>query len=299
MSKYVQVTAPDMQKLGELTLISKGRGRTMEEYSYDTGIDEDTLFSIISAEIAEPLEPDMLETISDLALDLDLYLDLMLVANGMVDEDRLNDSENNLSRYMQWMMRADENGLTDIRHAKNAITAELLRSKICVKTIPANQKPKNGRDPFGIELRFDFDYHIDNARYPFWFLKVFTDRDSMSYVMSQANKLFSWGSQHSDLLAGTKASFVFTDPKMFADFCDRCLHVPIKNAVSAILVDAETETVSEENWLTDSNDVPEECVFNAESPATRYKKGFIAVRINEYPDDEYENADFDTGDMTE
>ena len=64
MSNYIQVTAPDKQKLAELLLISKGRSRTLEEYSYDTDIDEDTLTNIINTEIAEPLEVDMSNNLS-------------------------------------------------------------------------------------------------------------------------------------------------------------------------------------------------------------------------------------------
>lgn len=281
----VQTYAPDKQKLAELVIAAKGNNRTMAQYSIDTEISAPTLSRIANGKINGPLSMNFIEKIyNKKCKEADFSFDTLLLANGMVRasvvERGKNIVENALFRH--------EYGIELERHAKNAIINAVIDRGVTVQGIHPDYNHRKNEAPFGIYLSYDFCLSIPCEKYKFWYFDVICGRgnhaSAFNAAINNALRLFVLDSWSPEFLANQKTSLVFENRTAYERFIMRFKGAPIRSAISAILINAETEEFIEETWMSAT---PEELSVLAMEPTHR---GDIAVWEDEDLDEYY---DFD------
>lgn len=281
----VQTYAPDKQKLAELVIAAKGNNRTMAQYSIDTEISAPTLSRIANGKINGPLSMNFIEKIyNKKCKEADFSFDTLLLANGMVRasvvERGKNIVENALFRH--------EYGIELERHAKNAIINAVIDRGVTVQGIHPDYNHRKNEAPFSIHLSYDFCLNIPSQKYQFWYFDVIGGRGHNASVLNiainKALRLFVLDAWTPDFLVNQKTSLVFENRTAYERFIMRFKGAPIRSAISAILINAETEEFIEETWMSAT---PEELSVLAMEPTHR---GDIAVWEDEDLDEYY---DFD------
>lgn len=279
----VQAYAPDKQKLAELIIKAKGTQRTMAQFSIATGISAPTLSRIANGKINKPLSNEFLEKIyASKCEDADFSLDMLLLANGIVKSSVVNRGK----KYAENHASVQERCISLERHAKNAIVNALMERGITIQSIHPDFDNRKNEAPFGLHLPYDFNLNIPSETYQNWYFDVIFCSATMATtaIFNHAARLFLLDAWSPEFLANQKTSFVFENRAMYERFIGRFKGAPIKSAVSAILIDEETETVVEETWMSAIPEPPS--IFLKEIT----NRGDVAVWADEDLD-EYDDFD--------
>ena len=253
----VQTYAPDKQKLAELVIQAKGNKRTMAQFANDTGISAPTLSRIANGRINNPLSKEFLEKIYGEKCDeADYSFDSLLLANGMVKSSVVERGKN----FVEQFTSNREQGITLERHAKNAIINAVMDRGITIQSIHPDFDNRKKESPFGIHLSYDFSLNIPSEKYQFWYFQVIGGSRATppgnGNIFNYAVRLFLLDAWTPEFLENQKTSFVFENRIMYEQFIMRFKGAPLKSAVSAILINAKTEEVIEETWISASPEVP-------------------------------------------
>ena len=259
MNRYnlIQAYAPDKQKLAELVIKAKGPDRTMAQFATDTGISAPTLSRIANGKINNPLSLDILDKIyTHRCPEADFSFSMLQIANGMVDPQVVERGKDYVERFTS----IQEQGIALERHAKNAIINAVMDRGAVVQSIPSDFNNRRNESPFGIQLAYDFTLYLPDAPQQLWYFEVVNGSKrlptGMGNVFNKASRLFLLDAWAPEFLANQKTSFVFEHRTPYEQFIRRFKGAPIKSAVSAILIDASTETVLEETWMSATPEVP-------------------------------------------
>lgn len=255
--EMVQRYAPNKEKLTDLVIQAKGAKRTMAQFAADTGISAPTLSRIVNGKFNNPLEKTILEKIfSSKCPEADFSLEILLRANGMIPKaDDVRDKKN-----LEYFNSAMEKGIAIERHARNAIINTILDQGVPIQSTNCQFLNAPKGFPYGVTLEFDFCLHLSTEKPYTWYfmvmnkIKPFATGTSQTFLF--AAKLFLLDAWAPDSLTNIKASFVFINRPEYEQFVMRFKGAPIKSAVSAILINAETETVIEETWMSASPEIP-------------------------------------------
>lgn len=277
----VQIYAPDKQKLAELVIKAKGNKRTMAQFAIDTGISAPTLSRISNGKISNPLTKEILEKIFEARCEeADFTFDILLMANGMVDSQRVESEKAYTERYIS----VREQRITLERHAKNAVINAVLDRGISVQSIPSDFDRTKAETPFGMYLRSDFGLYVPSENHQLWYFNVVTDARRFAAgsggVFAQAARLFILDSWVPEFLVNQKYSFIFDNEMIYYRFINQYKGAPIKNAITAILFDPQTEQIIKETWMSDSPEIPS--IFAREITS----RGEISTWIDEEDDED-------------
>lgn len=257
--KYIQIAMPDVMRLAELTLKAKGSTRTMAKMSEACGVNTSTLSRIANGKITKPLSVEVLQSIFDhRPEDADITFSQFLIANGMADEDTMERGK----RFTEQLLGVSEakRHNENVRCAvKNIMVSELMKRDITVEKIPDVCERRRRNAPFGIELPFDFNFHIPKAPQMFWYFKVIDASDLMvgvgrSYQI--ASRFFLLDAWEPDFFEDSKTTFVFTHRLLFEQFIAQYHEAPIHAAMTAMLIDTAGEQVIDEVWLSIEDETP-------------------------------------------
>ena len=252
-NEYVQYEVPDKMKLAELVIKAKGLGRTMAQFSEQTGINTSTLSRIANGKIQKPLAMETLEKIYEFRdEESGLSMDSLYAANGTVKKRIVEENQGHAEKVSESRRMAQR----DIRLAKNAVTAALLARGICLAPIPEDLNVRRSESPFGIYAPYDFHFYINDEAQKYWYFKVISDGGSESFfatssrVFLSAGRLFLLDAWQPNFLEGQKTTFVFFRRDLYEAFILTYRDAPIKSAVTAMLIDADGETIEDEKWLS-------------------------------------------------
>lgn len=253
----VQTYAPDRKKLAELVLRAKGSDRTMAQFAGDTGISAPTLSRIANGKINNPLSQEFLKKIYEHRCDeADFSMDVLLLANGMVDPNAVKRGKDYIERYTS----RQERGIALERHAKNAIMNAVIDRGYIVQNIPADFDNRRNQSPFGIRLPYDFNLFVPSEEQQLWYFEVINGGMKHfsigSNTFAHAMRLFLVDAWCPEFMQNQKTSYVFENRILYEQFIKRFRGAPIKTAVSAILINASTEEVLEETWISVTPEAP-------------------------------------------
>ena len=253
----IQSYAPDKQKLAELVIKAKGSDRTMAQFAADTGISPPTLSRIVNGKINNPLSLDLLDKIyTHRCAEADFSFTMLQIANGMVASQVMERGKDFVERFTS----RQEEGIALERHAKNAIINAVIDRGAVVQSIPSDFDSRRNEAPYGISLPYDFSLYLPDAPHQLWYFEVVNGSKrlptGMGNLFNKASRLFLLDAWVPEFLANQKTSFVFERRTPYEQFIQQYKGAPIKSAVSAILIDASSETVLEETWMSVTPEVP-------------------------------------------
>ena len=250
---YIQAAAPDKKRLAELLIRAKGPGRTMAQFSEVTGINTSTLSRIANGKIAKPIPAELIQIIFDCRDEsADFSFGMLLTANGMLEQSAIDRGK----AFTEEFFSGRDRGAEIERHAKNAIMSALLARGIVVQSIPTDFNRFRVESPFGITPVYDFNFYVEDAPEKKWYFEVVAGSNrlpaGMGNTFSKASRFFLLDAWAPEFLADTKMTFVFTERAMLEQFILRFKGAPIKAALSALLIDPESETILDEVWMSAS-----------------------------------------------
>ena len=240
-TNFVQTNVVDKIRIQELLLRAKGPNRNMRQFSEESGINTSTLSRIKNGDIAKPLTQDVLNAIYNAAdPDAGITLEALYSANGMVSSAK---------SFLDHNATDIERRIIAIRRAKNIVSDAICDRGVDVLRIPREENNRLFQSPFCIELRYDFDFYIFEAPEQRWYFNVIETEADLVRATNRAIKLFLLDYWAPEFLAGARTSFVFFDELIYTIFVKKYEDAPIASAVTAILIDRDSEEVCEEAWM--------------------------------------------------
>jgi transcriptional regulator with XRE-family HTH domain len=262
---FVQVSVPDRMKLAELLLEAKGGTRTMAKFAELINTSPATLSRIVTGNIKRPLSYEFLRKLFEQKDEHAKFsFDVLLAANGMVARSTYERGERMALKRERMALKEEKHRLK--RQAENAMVRALAKRGVNPLHIYYDLDPRRNYAPYGFEIPSDFDFYVEDAPQRYWYFLVVDRPEGVSLFHGRAftrtAKIFlvdAWDKVEMAQLDGTpsffasqKTSFVFFNQSDFELFVRTYQYVTLYSAVSAILVDAETEEFVKETAMSEA-----------------------------------------------
>ena len=273
--EYLQITAPDKDRLSKMLNTCKGTDRTMAQYAEDSGVNASTLSRILNGKITKPLSYEMLVLIYDhKSGNADLSFEQLALANGMKEKEA-HEREKSLELFYNDPIDKIERE----SEAQSIIVNSLLLrgAMIQIESKPRRfyyNSPDYRPSTWGFYPMIDFVVNIMKSEgrkeWDFYcYAKVLEEvtneaaTELANNIISMKMSFFLQDSWEPQLLEGIKSSFVLFEEKVFDAFVEQLKKAEIKSEVSAILIDYVHGKVQKEVWIRDC-DQKKQSIFDRE-----------------------------------
>lgn len=254
--ELIQIYAPDKKRLAEYVIQAKGAERTMAQFAEDAGISAPTLSRIINERIKSPLTWRLLSKIHIAKCDAAKFsFEDLLKANGMEKAEVIESNKpyiSQLTSNQEYLCEYD-------RQIRNIITNAVLDRGVMIQNLSPEMDRKSMQPLCRLRIRHDFGLYVPNEINQFWHFFLMGGRNrypvQSKLTTTLALQIFVIDAWEPEFFENKRVSFVFSDSMMYEQFLSLYRGAPINSAISAILVDLETESV-EETWLSENHKVP-------------------------------------------